>query len=408
MNQSKKILISGGWGYGNLGDDAILLSLVKVIKKCNATSKIKVMSFNPTQTKETLCNLPFDIDVMPSVHSFLAGSYPYSKLSIYKKSIYRYKYPKIFQRFIGKINEVIFRIMDNYLSKKYHKYELDITQLPFYKAFSSSDIFIQGGGGYFHQEWKDSLLARVLELKTASLAKNKIMIVGQSLTIDKATNIVSDALRLPDIISVRDKESYNIITALGIKCNITPDLALFDIDDKVPSDDLTLIVGDFLVAKMDIFVDVVSSYILKNNIQAKIVLSRLYNCDVFSAKKLKSKFEKKGINVHVVIPNTYKQLHDTIIRSKVVISRNLHGLIIAFKAGVPCICLNDEAKFTSFMKQSHLEKYLLPLNLLSEDRLSNAINDIIDDVETIEVNRLSLQKEVDSNFGSLLMSLYGC
>ena len=48
----KKILISGYYGFGNIGDEAILGAMISEFKKTNNVTDITVLSNNPEQTEE--------------------------------------------------------------------------------------------------------------------------------------------------------------------------------------------------------------------------------------------------------------------------------------------------------------------------------------------------------------------
>ena len=48
----KKILISGYYGFGNSGDDALLMSVIKEFDKKNLKENIVVLSNNPEETRK--------------------------------------------------------------------------------------------------------------------------------------------------------------------------------------------------------------------------------------------------------------------------------------------------------------------------------------------------------------------
>ena len=49
-----KIILSGGWGYGNLGDDAILYSSIKLLRDKFPDSTIVVLSYNIPETESII------------------------------------------------------------------------------------------------------------------------------------------------------------------------------------------------------------------------------------------------------------------------------------------------------------------------------------------------------------------
>ena len=51
MNNGKKILMSGYYGFNNSGDEAILTTIYKNIKKMDKSISITVLSKNPEETR---------------------------------------------------------------------------------------------------------------------------------------------------------------------------------------------------------------------------------------------------------------------------------------------------------------------------------------------------------------------
>lgn len=49
-----RIILSGGWGFGNLGDDAILLASIKILKWKYPLSNIVVLTNNVKETEQIL------------------------------------------------------------------------------------------------------------------------------------------------------------------------------------------------------------------------------------------------------------------------------------------------------------------------------------------------------------------
>lgn len=74
-NNKKKIILSGGWGYGNLGDDAILLSSYNLIKNRFPNSDIIILSYN---TRESSIVIPEGehIAFYDSLHTSVYGFKP--------------------------------------------------------------------------------------------------------------------------------------------------------------------------------------------------------------------------------------------------------------------------------------------------------------------------------------------
>ena len=50
----KNIILSGGWGYGNLGDDAILLSSVRLLRDKFPNARINILTYCIRDSKKVL------------------------------------------------------------------------------------------------------------------------------------------------------------------------------------------------------------------------------------------------------------------------------------------------------------------------------------------------------------------
>ena len=72
-----KILVSGGWGYGNLGDDALLVATIDLLKEKYPNSEIVIMSYDDIETQK-LYELS-DIKVIPSVHRIISKKMAFNK-----------------------------------------------------------------------------------------------------------------------------------------------------------------------------------------------------------------------------------------------------------------------------------------------------------------------------------------
>ena len=76
------------------------------------------------------------------------------------------------------------------------------------------------------------------------------------------------------------------------------------------------------------------------------------------------------MDVVLQIPQNTLELQKILGESKLVISQNLHGLILAYRAGVSVICLNKQRKFITFMEQiGASDCIILPNEISSEDCL---------------------------------------
>ena len=134
-----RILLSGGWGYGNLGDDALLETSVRILRDFYPQSKITIMSYEPSESVVCGC------EVIPSLHRAIYGKRAFKFLRIYGKTWNYDKYPALIAKIINKVNGIVelclpksdtllnsFK-MNNSAMKQYHE------------VFQNDDKFVLNG-----------------------------------------------------------------------------------------------------------------------------------------------------------------------------------------------------------------------------------------------------------------------
>ena len=315
-----RVLLSGGWGYGNLGDDAILLASIELIKKKISNAEITVMSYSP---QDTAALLP-EFKVIPSIHRIVYGNRAYKQLRTYKHTLNIESCPLLW-RFISLIKRIA-GYDSNRNSKLILKKKIrgdKIEQLK--KLFQQYDFFIMSGGGYFN-EWEDSFNSRILELELSKQCHSSF-IVGQTLgpfSIVKQ-DILKQHLNGIKRIYVRDTASLNELNRLGYNAILIPDLALSHIPQQYEQiDKITIIPAEIPLHKRDEFAQAIYAVCKTMNLPVQIAITRLYNGDINCAKDIFDRMRKTDIqNVTLHIPANYKEVVQTISHSKYVISRNL-------------------------------------------------------------------------------------
>lgn len=68
----KKIILSGGWAYGNLGDEAILMASVKLLHQRFVDYTIVVLLYKKNETVKYLETLDY-VQIGQSLHSYMYG-----------------------------------------------------------------------------------------------------------------------------------------------------------------------------------------------------------------------------------------------------------------------------------------------------------------------------------------------
>lgn len=410
----KKILISGGWGYGNLGDDAILVSTIKLVKEKYPSSELVVMTYNIHETKKSI--EIENIKYVLSVHHYLVGNLAnkiFNVLNISKKHGYKYPFSKVFFiKIINKLTKTINKSLINRAEKdayeKYLRVLKNPTILPNYNDFLNVDLFILAGGGYFNDGWVDNIYSHVVELFIANKLGIKSLVIGQSIgpfQTKEIQDIAMLGLKSANIVSVRDIESLEELESSGISPVLIPDTALSETEfsfAKKPV--ITLVFGGMGLKNMQIaqISNSIEKICKKESLSVTIVLSRLWVDDLWVSYKVYNALIKKNDNVKLLVPKSYNELQEVLGSSKIVISQNLHGLILAWRAGVPSISLNAGRKFKTFMNQSGQNNLLLPVDKLTEIKLTNLISSTISDNAELSEKIKFLSSEVKLKFNNCL------
>lgn len=343
----KRILLSGGWGYGNLGDDAILHASLNLLEQRFPSAEIVITSYDPEATlKETEGRY----EVKPSFHRLLFGTSAFKQLGVYGKTFD-----------INSIHPLLGRIR-NRLNMYWHRMfpvaplELRPDSIALCKeCFNGIDLFVMSGGGYFNN-WKESLLSRIQELTLAQECGVRTYIVGQTMDkFDPAYQpILKSLLSKCDGISVRDSLSHDMLRALGIEVGVAPDLVLggleYDNKDKSLSD-IVFIPSEGHPVNKHLILQAIADVAMDKSYSVDIALTRLYNADVNDARAAFRFLKSKGVSVRLTIPKNFNDVCRSIISAKYVVSRNLHGLILGYIGGACVLSLNDGWKFRGFLQQ---------------------------------------------------------
>ena len=289
-----KVVISGYYGFNNIGDEAILKSIITSLKKEKADIEITVLSNNPSHTEKT-----------------------------YKvKSINRWNLTNI------------------------------------YKEIKNSDGLISGGGSLLQDVTSSrSIIYYTSIMGLANLAKKPIFIYAQGVgPINKKINqsITRYFLNKVDYISLRDEDSANLVKKIGVKTKleIVPDpvmgLDFKNIYVKDEENYIVVSVRDWNT-KHDYLKEIASFCENISRLGIKIKLLPMHGkLDEEISLKLASMIKN---NVEILsytmdIENKLKYIKG----AKLVVAMRLHALIFAGNIGTPMIGVSYDPKIESYLK----------------------------------------------------------
>ncbi len=344
-NSSKNdydVIISGYYGFKNIGDEAMLKSIIESIQKHRNNIKIVVLSNNPQEAINT------------------------------------YK--------IGAVNRF------NLLGILY--------------TMKKAKLFINGGGSLIQDNSSTrSLFYYLFMIWLAKKMRMKVMIYANGIgPLNKKSNkrLATYVLNQVDIITVREKMSYTEIKNLGVlkpTAIVTADPALLinpieeaEIDTLLHQEGL---IGDnlvgFSIRQWNKFHDYeniianVADYMVEKYKIIPVFLPMHNPDDVFIIEDIISRMKNKGF----LTKNRYNasQILGLISRFKLLIGMRLHALIFAASVGVPIIGLSYEPKVEGFMKYINQGNLCISGNLYFEN-MKNM-------VDFTWENRISIRKELE-------------
>ncbi len=364
-----KIVLSGGWGYGNLGDEAILRATVRILNKIYVNPQITVLSFNPNLSYETLKNDSHNVTVVRNLDSYICDlekfRFSASGISLLKKVCL-----KLFEC-IANSNLYVQRRYKSLAKIQKH------INASFYKCFENADLYLMSGGGYIN-DWTVCLLSKCLEVNIANQYGLKSFSIGQTIGAFNSNlhyEIARDLFSKIEYSVFRDLESINDGKNMRINVckNVIPDLALYEnyTDEKKKNICIIPFNHDFISNIEEIKLSV-QRILLETDYNITVVTTQDWAYVKRIAKKIYESI-KYGDRVLVETPTTLAELENIIYKSKFVFSQNLHGLVLGYRAGCYVISLNEKRKFKTFMHIVGLDSFILDLNSVTEDSFINCV-----------------------------------
>lgn len=318
---NKKIVISGCYGFGNIGDEAILQAMIDTFEKEYPNCNITVLSYNPEYTKR--------VQRVDAVYQIPIG----------KKSL-----------------------LKNIISLRW------IATL---KAIKNCDIFIMGGGGFL-SDWQPEVPKGWLkQMKIAKFFGKETWLYGiaagpfLSDRGKKTTKYYID--NFVDKITVRDKESYrqlveNVKINKAIEIEIDPVAKMkvekyIDVNDS-SDNSIVMIYTEYFKSKYfeekhhkkwDLLFNAFCSQI--NAVLEHGFLPKLVFFQKNIEEDLANRFiEIFGDNVKVEFPNDYKEAVKMMNKSDAIISFRLHGNILAYAMKKPFLPIIYHHKTAGFLE----------------------------------------------------------
>ena len=330
LNARFDIVLSGYYGFGNNGDDALLKAVIESIRVYKPETKFLVLSKNPKETMKE--------------HGVMA--------------INRHDIPSIFSN------------------------------------LKRAKLFIYGGGSLIQDATSTkSLLYYTLLLRAAKKANMKLMLYGNGIgPINKPKNIkrAKFALSLCDYISLREEGSFKEIERLGIdksKVTLSVDPA-FAIEPGVTNFKTS---KEFFIVSArnwnnndpnleDKLAHIIRKKSKKYDLEPVYMPMHPNDREILSVIMQKAKVRGRMLEVKKV-----EEMIAIISKAKFVISMRLHTLVYAVSTNVPIIGISYDPKVDFFIKYSG-QRFCFDASSLDFKGLSLSVDYIKKNYEKIKLD----------------------
>lgn len=366
-----KVIVSGGWSYGNIGDEAIAASTIYLINKYFHNEEIVYTAFDVKSFRDN-----HGIDSIESVHAVLGNI---SALSTHLNDIIEFP----------------------------TKYGLS----NFTSLLDSDSIFVMSGGGYFHEQWSSQFFARIAEIEIAKRCGAKVIVIGQSIgpvISYKGREILRTALNKVDYLAVRDKSSLQLLESLHLikEVKYIPDLAII-ISDIVKKENslkkkrsisimpasYTSYVGMLSRKKNPLVEKIIKrmspnshrymkmwkaylEYVIREtDYDINIVLSTIWKWDFNFASKLIIGLDPERVRLKVC--SNYCDLCDELSKGILTISTKMHPLIISTSYGIPTIGISYNYKIDDFLYSIDNSNNCFCIDHVNAPSIVGATNDLL-------------------------------
>ena len=302
---TKKICISGYYGFDNFGDETILKVLVENLKKYTCNLEITVFSSNPDKTSTNLN--------VKSVHSF---------------------------DLLGVI-----------------------------KSLLKSDCLISGGGSLLQDVTsKKSLIYYLAVIGLAQLFGKKTIIFAQGIgpiKDKKLEKLTASILKRAKLITVRDDNSLKLLNSCGInaiKCN--DPVWNINLEPQNNTGKIGVQLRAFPTLTDEFIIELANSINRYYSEKEVCILSLQNHLDLDPCNKLKDELLKINPNINAkVIENTSNdKIIDDITSLETLVAMRFHACLIGLKAGVKVIPINYDIKVETLAKEFELDTISLENN----------------------------------------------
>ncbi len=333
----KKILLAGYYGFGNLGDEAILEVAIKQILEITDIKNITVLSGNKNATKKK-----YNIDTIDR----------YNVLSIVSKLM-------------------------------------------------KSDALVFGGGSLLQDiTSKRSIYYYLFLIRLAKIMNNKVIMLSQGIgpiVNENSKKAMKGTLGLVDYITVRDKHSKDFLEGMGMDTNkislsTDPVINLRAVENYVSRHSgrkkVCFSLRNWKNAEVSQKISLLTERLINDNIECYFI-PFYYNEDLELIDEVEKSIGDKAVYYKEKL--TTDQAFDIIKGMDVLVGVRLHSLIFAAAANVPFAAVSYDHKVDHFVNSVNM-KVACRIDNIDVDLL---YNEIIEKINNEDEEKKKLSKSVE-------------
>lgn len=339
---SKKVLISGYYGFDNFGDELILSNIISQLKNCDENIEITVISKNPQKT-----NTDYNVK---SVGTF-------------------------------DLKNII-------------------------KALKKTDVLVSGGGSLLQDITSlKSLLYYLFIIFLAKFFNKKVFIYAQGIgpiNNEIGKFLAPKVLRIVDKITVRDLQSQEFLKKWNINSELTTDPAwgmAIELNEK--AENLKKIVGIQLRDSFNINeqkLNLIAKALLKNFNKAEFdfLIIPLQPTDIKISNKFSNITKEFDESINIAIKEGFSISEKQQIMTSVdfIVCMRYHALLSAILFKIPALAVCYDPKVENLAKEFEIP------NFLPKETSENILNEKFTELKTTNnllntrFNQISEQKEI--------------
>lgn len=402
-----KILIPNATSPVNLGDQAMLEVLLRLVKSTHRNAKVTIHSTDPQLYKQ---NTTYRVD-----HTL----YSWSVFSSEKWLVRVFRLMQLVVHYFGKK----FRVNINLPFKDYNKMKDLIND------YEKADLIIFAPGGYIRsKKGLTQTLNLFMQLFLFELAKlfyaKKIVapISFGPFAYKWQGKIAAKALQGLDLVAAREKYSYKLMKDYKVSNLIlSSDYALLLKKKARKTNKGKRIVLGFTIRSWfqkkrqndfeEAFTEAIRRFSIKANatIQpiAQVNAPKYGEDDVSSTKKIIAKIKNKNVDVlKIKKPHTVKGALEAYSNIDLLLGMRMHSNILAAIQGTPFVAVSYEYKTEGIMESLGVKQFCISCEEMTANKLTNLLNDLYKAKSTvrkrIEESIKSIKSVEDKRWGYLL------